>query len=135
MVSKRIVLHFPKDLVGEPVMSRLVLKYGLECNILKASITPRQVGIMVLGLKGRNKDYREAIEYLKSLQVTVQPLSQDVTRNSDRCNHCGACVTICPTDALTRDPVTREVKFDKNACIGCELCIPACPMQAMEVDF
>ncbi len=135
MVSKRIVLHFPKDLVGEPVMSRLVLQYGLECNILKASITPRQVGIMVLGLKGRNKDYREAIEYLKSLQVTVQPLSQDVTRNADRCNECGACVTICPTDALTRDPVTREVKFDKNACIGCELCIPACPMQAMEVHF
>ncbi|MDP8235949.1 MAG: 4Fe-4S dicluster domain-containing protein [Candidatus Erginobacter occultus] len=46
-----------------------------------------------------------------------------------------ACVTICPTDALTRDPETREVKFDKNACIGCELCIPACPMQAMEVHF
>ncbi|MDP8235950.1 MAG: NIL domain-containing protein [Candidatus Erginobacter occultus] len=96
MVSKRIVLHFPKDLVGEPVMSRLVLKYGLECNILKASITPRQVGIMVLGLKGRNKDYREAIEYLKSLQVTVQPLSQDVTRNADRCNHCGPASPSAP---------------------------------------
>jgi len=135
MVSKRIVLHFPKDLVGEPIMSRLVRKYGLECNILRASITPRQVGIMVLGLKGQNKKYHEAIEYLKSLKITVQPLSQDVRRNSDRCNQCGACVTICPTDALTRDPETQEVKFDKNACIGCELCIPACPMQAMEVHF
>lgn len=135
MVSKRIVLHFPKDLVGEPIISRLVRQYGLECNILKASITPRQLGIMVLGLKGQSKKYREAMEYLKSLQVTVQSLSQDVTRNSDRCNDCGACITICPTEALTRDPVTREVKFDKNSCIGCELCIPACPMQAMEVHF
>ena len=135
MISKRIVLHFPKDLVGEPLMSRLVLKYSLECNILRASITPHQVGIMVLGLKGRNKDYREAIGYLKSLHVTVRPLSQEVTRDNDRCNHCGACVTICPTDALIRDPETQEIKFVKNACIGCELCIVACPMQAMKVHF
>lgn len=135
MISKRIVLHFPKDLVGEPLMSRLVLKYSLECNILRASITPRQVGIIVLGLKGRSQDYREAIEYLKSLHVTVRPLSQEVTRDNDRCNHCGACVTVCPTDALTRDPESQEIKFNKNACIGCELCIVACPMQAMKVHF
>ncbi len=135
MVSKRIVLHFPKDLVSVPIMSRLVKEYDLECNILKANITPRQVGIMILGLKGENKNYKLAIAYLKSLKVTVQPLSQDVTRNAERCTDCGACVSICPSQALTKDPETQEIRFDKNACIGCELCIPACPMGAMEVHF
>ena len=135
MISGRIVLHFPHDLVSEPIISRLVKEYDLECNILKASITPREVGIMVLGLKGGDKHYKQAIEYLKTLQITVQPLSQDITRNEDRCTDCGACVTICPSEALTKDPRTQEVRFDKDACIGCELCIPACPMGAMEVHF
>ncbi len=135
MISHRIVLHFPIDLVSDPIISRLVKKYDLECNILKADITPRQVGILVLGLKGENNNYKEAIEYLKSLKISVQPLSQDITRNKDRCIECGACVTICPTDALTRDTRTGEIRFDRDSCIGCELCIPACPMRAMEVHF
>ncbi len=135
MFERRIVLNFPRDLVGEPIISRLVKKYNLECNILRASVTPRQVGIMVLGLKGSKANYNQALEYLKTLQVTVQPLSHDVTRNLNRCIECGACVTLCPTPALSRDPQTSEIRFDKNACIGCELCIPACPMQAMEVNF
>jgi L-aspartate semialdehyde sulfurtransferase ferredoxin len=135
MIFKRIVLHFPADLVSNPIISRLVKKYDLECNILKADITPRQIGILVLGLKGDNDNYKQAIEYLKSLKVSVQLLSQDITRNKDRCIECGACVTICPSDALTRDPLTGEVRFDKDSCIGCELCIPACPMRAMEVHF
>jgi len=135
MISKRIVLHFPTDLVSDPIISRLVKKYDLECNILKADITPRQVGILVLGLKGENKNYKQAIEYLKSLKISVQLLSQDVTRDEDRCIECGACVTICPSDALTRNPQTGEVRFDKDSCIGCELCITACPMRAMEVHF
>jgi L-aspartate semialdehyde sulfurtransferase ferredoxin len=135
MISRRIVLHFPIDLVSDPIISRLVKKYDLECNILKADITPRQIGILVLGLKGDNHNYKEAIEYLKSLKVSVQLLSQDVTRDEDRCIECGACVTICPSDALTRDPLTGTVRFDKDSCIGCELCIAACPMRAMEVSF
>ena len=135
MIFKRIVLHIPADLISDPIISRLVKKYDLECNIVKADITSRQVGILVLGLKGENHNFKKAIEYLKSLKITVQPLSQDVTRNKDRCIECGACVTICPSDALTRDPLTGEVRFDKESCIGCELCIPACPMRAMEVSF
>ncbi len=135
MIFRRIVLHFPADLVSEPIISRLVKKYDLECNILKADITPRQIGILVLGLKGENNNYKQAIEYLKNLNVSVQPLNQDITRNDDRCIECGACVTICPTDALVRDPLTGEVRFDKDSCIGCGLCIPSCPMGAMEVCF
>ncbi len=135
MISRRIVLHFPIDLVSDPIISRLVKKYDLECNILKADITPRQIGILVLGLKGENSNYKDAIEYLKSLNISVQLLSQDVTRDDDRCIECGACVTICPTDALTRDPLTGAVSFDKESCIGCELCIVACPMRAMKVCF
>ncbi len=135
MISKRIVLHFPKTLVDRPIISRLVKEYDLEFNILKANITPREEGLLVLELKGKDKSYRDAVDYLKKMGVRVKLVSQDVTRDEDRCTHCGACVTICPTDALVKDTATQEINFNKEECIACELCIPACPVEAMEVRF
>ncbi|MEE9366326.1 MAG: NIL domain-containing protein, partial [Dehalococcoidales bacterium] len=51
-VSKRVVLHFPRRLVEQPVVYRLVKDYNLEFNILRASITaePEEEGLLVLEL-------------------------------------------------------------------------------------
>jgi ferredoxin len=135
MISKRIVLRFPHRLIEQPVVYNLVKKYNLEFNILKAYITPREEGLLVLELKGQDDDYNEGMNYLTRIGVTVQPLSQDVIRNSAKCTHCGACVTVCPTSALVLDPITRKVHFYDHKCIACELCVPACPPRAMEVHF
>jgi ferredoxin len=135
MISKRIVLKFPHRLVEQPIIYNLVKKYNLEFNILKASVTPREEGLLVLGLKGSDRDFEKGIDYLKKMGVNVQPLSQDVKRNETKCTHCGVCVTICPAGALVLDPETREVHFEDDKCIACELCVPACPPKAMEVHF
>lgn len=135
MISKRIVLKFPRRLVEQPIVCNLVKKYNLEFNILKAQVTLREEGLLVLELKGQDDDYHKGINYLTRRGVIVQPLSQDVIRNDARCTHCGACVTICPTGALVLDPITREVHFYNHKCIACELCVPACPPRAMEVHF
>ena len=135
VVSKRIVLRFPKRLVERPIIYRLVKDYDLEFNILKASITPEQEGVMVLQLKGNQTEYDKGIEFLIKAGVKIQSLSQDVTRNDERCTHCGACVTVCPTGAFSVEPKTRLVIFDNEKCIACGLCIPACPPRAMEVHF
>jgi ferredoxin len=135
IVSKRIVLHFPRRLVERPIIYRLVKDYDLEFNILKASITPEQEGLLVLELKGNQTEYDKGIEFLIKAGVKIQSLSQDVTRNEERCTHCGACVTVCPTGAFWVDLKTREVLFDNAKCIACGLCIPACPPHAMEVHF
>ncbi len=134
-VSKRIVLRFPKRMVDRPIIYRLVKDYDLEFNILKASITPEQEGLMVLELKGNQTEYDKGIEFLLKAGVKIQSLSQDVTRNEERCTHCGACVTVCPPGAFRIDPKTRLVIFDNEKCIACGLCIPACPPRAMEVHF
>ncbi len=134
-VSKRIVLHFPKRLVDRPIVYRLIKDYDLEFNILKASVTPQEEGLMVLELKGEREDYDEGIRYLTTTGVRIQSLSQDVIRNEERCTHCGACITICPTGAFEVDPLTRLVKFDNEKCLACGLCILACPPRAMEVHF
>ena len=135
MVSKRIVLKFPHRLVEQPIAYNLVKKFNLEFNILKAYVTPREEGLMVLELKGSDRDYQKGLDYLTKIGIGVQSLSQDVKRNEDKCTHCGACVTICPAGALVLDHKTRKIIFDDAKCIACELCVPACPPRAMEVHF
>jgi L-aspartate semialdehyde sulfurtransferase ferredoxin len=135
MVSKRIVLHFPHRLVNQPIVYKLVKEYNLQFNILKAFVTPEEEGLMVLELSGKRDNFDKGIEYLKSCGVKMQPLSQDVVRNEDKCTHCGVCVPVCPTEAFTVDKQTRKVKFDSKKCIACELCIKICPPRAMEIHF
>ncbi|OIO33696.1 MAG: (Fe-S)-binding protein [Candidatus Omnitrophica bacterium CG1_02_40_15] len=135
MGSKRIVLKFPHRLVDQPIVYKMVKNFGLEFNILKAYITPREEGLMVLELTGEDEKLEKALRYAKSLGVTTQPLSKDIIRNDAKCTHCGACVPICPTGALVTDPLTRKVLFYDTKCIACELCIKACPPRAMELHF
>ncbi len=135
VVSKKIVLHFPRRLTEQPVIYRLVKDYDLEFNILKASISPEEEGLLVLELKGGQKEYDRGINFLLKSGIKIQSLSQDVTRNEERCTHCGACITVCPSGAFELEPQTRRVKFDNEKCIVCGLCIKACPPRAMEVHF
>ena len=135
MISKRIVLHFPHRLVDQPIVYKLIKELDLQFNILKASITPQEEGLMVLELSGKRENFDKGIEYLQSCGVKIQSLSQDVVRNEEKCTNCGVCVPICPTEALVVDPATRKVIFHNKKCIACELCVKLCPPRAMEVHF
>ena len=134
-ISRRIVLRFPKRLVDKAIVSRLVRDYNLDFNILKASVTPEEEGLMVLELSGEQADYDKGVKYLTRSGVKIQSLSQDVTRNDKRCTQCGACVTICPTGAFEVKPSTRQVNFYNEKCVACGVCIKACPPRAMELHF
>lgn len=134
-VAKRVVLHFPPRLVEQPIIYHLVKDHNLVLNILRASVTPKEEGLLVLELSGARKDYDKGIRYLTETGVRIQSLGQDVIRNEARCTHCGACVAICPTGALVLEPITRRVNFYPDKCTACELCVLACPPRAMEVHF
>jgi len=128
-------LHFPRRLVERPIVSRLVKDYNLDFNILKASVTLEEEGLLVLELSGEQGDYDKGIRYLTKTGVRIQSLSQNVIRNEERCTHCGACITICPTGAFELEPLTRLVNFYNERCLACGLCIKACPPRAMELHF
>ena len=135
MVSRRIVLRFPPRLVDQPIVYNLARHYELEFNILRASVTPNEEGLLVLEIKGEEDACRDGVAYLEDVGVRVQPLSQNVVRNEARCTHCGACVVVCPSGALALDGDTMKVLFDNEKCIACEFCVRACPPRAMEVHF
>lgn len=135
VITKKVVLHFPKRMVDEPILFRLIKDYNLEFNILKASITPEAEGLMVVELKGEQTNYDRGVQYLINSGVKIQALSQDVTRNDDRCTSCGACITVCPAGAFSNEPGTMIVRFNSKKCVACGLCIKACPPRAMELHF
>ncbi len=135
MLSKKIVLKFTKDIWAKPTVCYLSKNFDLVFNILKAEITPREEGLLVLELIGSKQEYKRGIDFLKEQGVNIQPLSQDIIRREDRCTHCGACVAVCPTRALHARRDSQEIAFDPTKCIGCELCLPACPPHAMEIKF
>lgn len=134
-VSRKLVLRFPHKLVDKPIVSRLVKDFDLDFNILKASVTPGEEGLLVMELSGEQRNYEKGIKYLTDSGVQIQSLSQDVVRNEKRCTHCGACITVCPTEAFSLEPKTRKVLFDDTKCIVCELCVKACPPRAMDLHF
>jgi ferredoxin len=135
MVSQKVVLHFPQELVDRPIISDAVKRYKLEFNILKASIDPDEGGVLVLELQGEKKDVRQALSYLRGLKIGVQHLSKDILMRQERCVHCGACVAICPSEALLLNRARWQVEFITDKCVVCELCVKGCPYGAMEVRF
>ena len=135
MATTRVVLHFPPQLIDEPIISETVKNYELDFNILRAEISPQREGIMVIGFTGEDKQVEAAIKNLKKRGVIVESMAQGVVRNEAKCTECGACVTICPTQALYIDLDTRHIYFDADKCIACEACVPVCPPRAMELTF
>ena len=136
MVSKKIVLKFPKEITDTPIVYKLIKDYNLIFNILKARVSPEKEGLLVMELSGDQADIDKGIKYLQDNKVTIQPLSKDIQRDEKKCTHCSACVVHCPTEALyIKDRKTMEVGFDKSKCILCEACIPVCPVNAMKINY
>ncbi len=135
MQKKRVVFNYPPHVVEQPVISKLVKDFDLTVNILRAHITPKEEGRLVLEITGKRQALEAGLHYIKELGVEVQPLAQDVRWHEDRCTHCTACVSVCPPKALEVNRRTMEVFFKRERCIACGLCISACPYQAMEILF
>lgn len=133
MSPRKIVLRFDPDISDRPIIYRLVKDYGLLINIVKANVNPQKEGTMVLEIIGDQVE--KGMEYLREMGVQVQPLTQEIAMNEERCTMCGCCTAICPTGALYIERPSMEVKFDSDHCVVCNLCLKICPVRAMEARF
>jgi ferredoxin len=55
----------------------------------------------------------------------------DVRVDPARCTLCGACVNLCPQDALALARQGWILAFTEAACVQCGICVNGCPEQAM----
>jgi len=126
MRSVNVMLRFPGECVGQPVISDLVRDYGVQFNILHARIHPSEEGRMLAQVNGTDDQIEESLESLQRNGVDVFLPESSFIWQSQKCVHCGACAGICPSQAFSINETNHEVEFDISRCILCEMCIQVC---------
>ncbi len=71
--------------------------------------------------------YKTEERSYSAIQVAPKP---DGSMRIVVCNQCGACIDVCPTQALRRNKA-GIVMVDKKKCVGCFICVGFCPQEAM----
>jgi ferredoxin len=136
MITKKLMLFFPRCECEKPIIYHLVKDYDLIANVFRAKVTPEEEGYLVLDVTGTGTNIRRAIDFVKTFDVTVNETGRGLIWDAERCTHCGACLPHCPTHALhLKDEATREVVFDEAACIECLACIRVCGYGACTSAF
>ena len=57
-----------------------------------------------------------------------------VNLNVDGCTLCHACVTACPTHALSDNPDRAMLRFTESLCVQCGLCQATCPEKVITIE-
>ncbi len=124
----KILLKFSESLVGKPITSEIVLKYNVPINIITANVTSKGGEFLAEipdeALEKMVKAFRQ-----RGLIVTLPKL---IEIDENECFSCGACITICPVEAMAFDKDFSLV-FNKEKCLGstCNACVDACPAKAI----
>ena len=104
-----------------------ILKFGISFNILKFSTSSNGVNLL---LDVPEKKIQKITDSLKRNNVVVNKKGRIII-DDDKCIDCGACISLCPTNALHFDEFYR-LKFSYDKCLGCLLCLDSCPRKAIE---
>ncbi len=127
---KKILLNFPKEITAHPISSRLVRKYDLELNILKAFIDDDIKGTMLVELSGDTESIQKGIEFLEESGVQTKEVVSIIEVDKNECVDCGACTAACVVDALEMND-HWELVYHPDRCLECGLCIKGCPARAI----
>ena len=105
----------------------VILAQNISVNILKLS-TGRSGTNLLLDIP--EDKINSITEELKKNDVIINKKGR-VIMDIEKCIDCGACVSLCPTEALHMDE--RDLlEYSIEKCIGCLLCIDSCPRYAIE---
>jgi len=126
----RILLKFSEEIVEQPITAQVILQHGIPINIISAHIDSQGGEILAeipsTHFEKMAKTFRE-----KGVTVTIPEL---IEVDSEKCFNCGACLSLCPVNAMT-SAEDFSVVFDKEKCIGstCGTCVEACPARAIKL--
>ena len=65
LYSKKVVLRYTPQVVDQPIVCRLARDFDLSFNILRARVSPRREGLLVLDLVGTKENFDRGIHFLK----------------------------------------------------------------------
>jgi ferredoxin len=132
-MKRRLTLHFPREVVHQPITYRLAVDFDIAAKILRAQIAPNQSGTMVVELSGDIDELDAAEAWLESQGLALNRAPGQIAIDRQRCVDCGICSSVCPSGALSFAPPDWRLRFEASRCLVCEQCIPSCPVEAIEL--
>ncbi|WP_459876615.1 NIL domain-containing protein [Desulfothermus naphthae] len=131
-IKKNVLLIFNKDVMYNPVIYKLAADFKIIFNVLEAKILPRQEGRLILQLIGTEEQIERGVNYLLDEGVKVEILADKIKRDEEVCVHCGACLAVCRSDALSYDSKSAKILFTPEHCVACGQCELVCPVGAVK---
>jgi len=124
------MLRFSREIVDMPITSQVILEQGAPVNILSAHMN-QQGGEILAEI---DADHAEGVIKAFRERGVTGDVRRLIEKDDDKCVDCGACVSICPMDALTFDD-DYSVTLLEDRCNGvtCGLCVDACPQRAIRL--
>jgi ferredoxin len=132
-MEKIVILKFSKKTWNKPVIHGLSQNSNLIFNVLEAKVLPRQEAYVIMGLEGSEDEYQKGLDYLRSCNVIIEEVPENIRKDDDSCVHCGTCTAVCPTDALFVEGPDKKVILDRDKCVACGNCVKVCTVQCIEL--
>jgi MinD superfamily P-loop ATPase len=125
----KILIKLSEELVAKPTTAEIILEHKVQINIITAHVTSKG-GDYLVDIPDESLETVVTAFRKKGATVTLPSL---IEIDKDKCFNCGACVSICPVEAITvaKD---KSVSFDQEKCVGstCSACVEACPARAIK---
>ncbi len=119
-----------RDVSDYSIIINQILKQEISFNILKFSTSSSGINLL---LDIPEEKIESITESLEKNNIIVNKKGR-ITVDKEKCIDCGACVSLCPTEALYFDDEDR-LEFSEEKCIGCLLCLDSCPRYAIAADI
>ncbi len=128
----KYMLKIPSDVVDSPILASTVLKTGILVNILRAKVDYDE-GTIIISILGNEREQKKVVNALIKGGIEVIKLKKNITNDVDKCIDCGACIALCPTNAIsfTED---WSIKVEGDKCIRCGACVEACPLRSLSIQ-
>ncbi len=98
-------------------------------NILRAEVGARRGEILI---EVEDEKAKKVEELLTAEGVEVVEVIEAIQKDDEKCVHCGACTSICPTEALKFNE-EKKVVVEAEKCVHCGACVKVCPTQALSL--
>lgn len=102
-----------------------ILNLNIAFNIVNYALTENGIAMRINVPEVKLKS---VVAILKENDIRIE--NPTVSINFDLCVHCGACISLCSSEALISN-ANFELEFNENKCIGCKLCENSCPRDAI----
>ena len=125
----RILLRFSENIVEEPITAQIILELKVPINIITAQVDSKGGEVLA---EVPDKSLNKVIKAFRKRGATVS-IPKLIEIYSEECISCGACITLCPVEAITLDNDALVV-FNQEKCLGstCSACVEACPLRVIK---